>query len=118
MMHPHDAGILSQSLCSLGNMMEVILKVCTAFGMTVSEAKAETMCLHGNNTPTVEFSVYAAGQVCKRKQKVYVSWGDHHRHTQRVQCSRNEYSVREGDTFGTRSDFSLEGLGLRETGKQ
>lgn len=48
------------------------MKVRTAFGVTVSGAKAETMCLHGKNTPMVEFSVYAAGEVYKRTKSLFI----------------------------------------------
>ena len=45
--------------------MEVIVVVCAAFGLTVSEAKAETMYLRAKGMPesTATFSVKAAGQV-------------------------------------------------------
>ena len=45
--------------------MEVIVVVCAAFGLTVSEAKTETICLHAKGMPesTTTFSVEAAGQV-------------------------------------------------------
>ena len=45
--------------------MGVIVVVCAAFGLTVSEAKTEIMCLRakGMPEPTATFSVEAAGQV-------------------------------------------------------
>ena len=45
--------------------MGVIEVVCTAFGLTVSEAKTEIMCLRGKGMPesAATFSVEAAGQV-------------------------------------------------------
>ena len=45
--------------------MGVIVVVCTAFGLTVSETKTEIMCLRANEMPesTAIFSVEAAGQV-------------------------------------------------------
>ena len=45
--------------------MEVIVVVYAAFGLTVSEAKADTMCLRAKGMPesTATFSVEAAGQV-------------------------------------------------------
>ena len=46
-------------------MMGVIVVVCAAFGLTVSEAKTEIMCLRAKGMPesTAIFSVEAAGQV-------------------------------------------------------
>ena len=45
--------------------MGVIAVVCAAFGLTVSEARTEIMCLRTNGMPefTAKFSVEAAGQV-------------------------------------------------------
>ena len=45
--------------------MDVIVTVCPAFGLTVSEAKTEIMCLRarGMSDVTATFSVKAAGQV-------------------------------------------------------
>ena len=45
--------------------MGVIMVVCTAFGLTVSEAKTEIMCLRAKrmSESTATFSVEAAGQV-------------------------------------------------------
>ena len=45
--------------------MGLIVAVCAAFGLTVSEAKTEIMCLRGKKMPesTAIFSVEAAGQV-------------------------------------------------------
>ena len=48
--------------------MVVIVTVCAAFGLTVSEAKIEIMCLctRGMSDATATFSVEAAGQVYKQ----------------------------------------------------
>ena len=45
--------------------MGVIVVICEAFGLTVSEAKIEIMCLRPKGIPesTAIFSVEAAGQV-------------------------------------------------------
>ena len=45
--------------------MRVIVVVCATFGLTVSEAKTEIMCLRAKGMPesTAIFSVEAAGQV-------------------------------------------------------
>ena len=65
MLYADDAGVVSQSPEQLRKMMGVIVVVCTAFGLTVSKAKTEIMCLRAKGMPesTATFSVEAAGQV-------------------------------------------------------
>ena len=64
-LYADDAGIVSQSSEQLRNLMGVIVVVCAAFGLTVSEAKTEIMRLRakGMLESTAIFSVEAAGQV-------------------------------------------------------
>ena len=45
MLDAFGAGVVSQSPEQLRKMAGVIVVVCAVFGLTVSEAKAETMCL-------------------------------------------------------------------------
>ena len=45
MLYADDAGVVSQSPEQLRQMMGVIVVVCAAFGLTVSEAKTAIMCL-------------------------------------------------------------------------
>ena len=47
--------------------MTVIVTACSAFGLTVSEAKTETMRLQTKGGGKVSFTVNAAGQVYKQK---------------------------------------------------
>ena len=49
-------------------MVGVIVVVCAAFGLTVSEAKTEIMCLREKGMPesTATFSVEEAGQACNQ----------------------------------------------------
>ena len=58
-------GVVSQFPEQLRKMVAVIVVVCTAFGLTVSEAKTEIMCIRTKEMPesTAMFSVEAAGQV-------------------------------------------------------
>ena len=65
MLYADDAGVVSQSSEQLRKVMGVIVVVCAAFGLTVSEAKTEIMCLRakGMLESTATFSVEAAGQV-------------------------------------------------------
>ena len=65
MLYADDAGVVSRSPEQLRKMMEVIVVMRAAFGLTVSEAKTEIMCLRAKEMPesTATFSVEAAGQV-------------------------------------------------------
>ena len=65
MLYADDAGAVSRSPEQLRNMMGVIVVVGAAFGLTVSEAKTEIMCLRANGMPesTATFSVEAVGHV-------------------------------------------------------
>ena len=65
MLYADHAGVVSQSPEQLRKMMEVIVVVWAAFGLTVSEANTEIMRLRtkGMPEPTAIFSALAAGQV-------------------------------------------------------
>ena len=63
MLYADDAGVVSQSPEELKKMMEVIVVVSAAFGLTVSGAKTEIMCLRAMPRSTATFSVEAARQV-------------------------------------------------------
>ena len=64
-LYADDAGVVSQSPEQLRKMMGVIVVVCVAFGLPISEAKTEIMCLRAKGMPEsiATFSVEAAGQV-------------------------------------------------------
>ena len=68
MLYADDAGVVSKSPEQLRKIMVVIVTVCAVFGLTVSEAKTEIMCLRtrGMSDDTATFSVEAAGQVYKQ----------------------------------------------------
>ena len=65
MLFADDAGVVSQSPEQLRKMMGVIVDVCAAFGLTVSEAETEIMCLRAKGMLEfiATFSVEAAGLV-------------------------------------------------------
>ena len=65
MLYGDDAGVVSQSPEQARKMMGVIVVVCTVLGLTVSEAKTESMRLRAKGVPesTAIFSIEAAGQV-------------------------------------------------------
>ena len=66
MLYADDAGIVSRSSEDLERMMTVIVTACSAFELTVSEAKTEIMCLQANDGGKVVFTINAAGQVYKQ----------------------------------------------------
>ena len=65
MLYADDAGVVSRSPEQLRKLMEVIVVVCAAFGLTASAARTEIMCLRAKGMPesTTTFSVEAASQV-------------------------------------------------------
>ena len=65
-LYADDAEIVSRSPEGLEKMMAVIVTACAAFGLTVSEAKTEIMCLQTKGGARVPFTVTAAGQVYKQ----------------------------------------------------
>ena len=77
MLYADDAGVVWQSPEQLRKMMGVIVVVCAAFGLTVSEAKTEIMCLRAKRRPepTATFSVDAAGQVWYNQTNEFVYLG-------------------------------------------
>ena len=66
MLYADDAGIVSRSSVGLERMMTVIVTACSVFGLTVSEAKTEIMCLKTKGGGKVSFTINAAGQIYKQ----------------------------------------------------
>ena len=66
MLYADDAGIASRSSEGLERMMTVIVTAWSAFGLTISEAKTEIMCLETKGGGEVPFTINAAGQVYKQ----------------------------------------------------
>ena len=50
-LYADDAGVVSQSPEQLRKMMGVIVVVCAAFGLTISHAQTEIMCLRAKEMP-------------------------------------------------------------------
>ena len=83
----------------------MIVTVCVAFGLTVSEAKTEIMCLRirGMSDATATFSVEAAGHAYKQTHDFVYLGGDinHHadlsieidRRIRNAWCSSRMYSL-------------------------
>ena len=75
------AGVVSQSPEQLRNIMGMVVVVCAAFVLTVSEAKTEIVCLRTNGMAesTATFSVEAAGQVYRQTNEfVYLGGNINH----------------------------------------
>ena len=91
MLYADDAGVVSQSPEQQRNMMGVIVVVCAAFGLTVSEAKTEIMCLRAKGMPesTATFSVEAAGQVYNQTNEfVYLGENVNHNVNLSIEADR------------------------------
>ena len=105
MLYADDAGVVSQSREQLRKMMGVIVVVCAAFGLAVSEAKTEIMCLRAKRVleSTAIFSVEAAGQVYNQTNEfVYLGGGVNHnadlsievgRRIRNALCSFQKYTL-------------------------
>ena len=97
MLYADDAGVGSRSPEQLRKMMGVIVVVCAAFGLTVSEAKTEIVCLRAKGVPesTATFSVEAAGQVYNQTNEfVYLGGNVNHNADLSIEvdrCTRNAW---------------------------
>ena len=98
MLYTDDAGVVSQSPEQLRKMMEVIVVVCAAFGLTVSEAKAEITCfLRAKGMPksTATFSVDAAGQVYNQTNEfIYFGGNVNHNAYLSIEVDRRIHNAR------------------------
>ena len=63
MLYAGEAGIASRSSEGLERMMTVMVTACLSFGLTVSEAKMEIICLETKGGGKVCFTIGVAGQV-------------------------------------------------------
>ena len=72
MLYADTPRVISQSLDQLSKNMGVVVVVCAAVGLTVSEAIAEIICLRAKWMPesTTMFSLEAAGQVYNQTNEV------------------------------------------------
>ena len=69
MLYADYTGIVTRSRNNLAEMMADIVAVCASFGLTVSEAKTENMCLITKGDDRVAFDNESAGQVYKQTAK-------------------------------------------------
>ena len=96
MHYADDARVISRSPEQLRKMMGVIVVVCAAFGLTVSEAKTEIMCLRAKGMPesTATFSVEAAGQVYNQTNEVvYLGGNVNHNADLFIEVDRGIYNA-------------------------
>ena len=68
MLYADDICIVSRSPRALAKIIEVIVHVCDAFGLTVSEKKTETVCMPAPHILPVVMHVKAAGQRYRQTQ--------------------------------------------------
>ena len=96
MLYADNAGVVSQSPEQVRKMMEVIVVVCAVFGLTVSEAKTEIMCLRSKGMPesTATFSVEAAGQVYNQTNEfVYLGGNVNHNADLSIEVDRRIHNA-------------------------
>ena len=104
MLYADDAGVVSRPPEQLRKIMGVITVVCAAFGLTVSEAKTEIMCLRAKGIPasTATFSAEAAGQVYNQTKKfVYLGGNVKHNADLSIEVDRrirNAWCAASGST--------------------
>ena len=95
MLYADDAWVISQSPEQLIKIMGVIVVVCAAFDLNVSEAKTEIMCLCTKGMPesTATFSVEAAHPVYNQTNDfVYLGGNVNHKADLSIEvdsCIRN-----------------------------
>ena len=106
MLYADDAGGVSRSPEQPRKTMEVIVVVCAAFGLTVSEAKTEIMCSRAKRMPesTATFSVGAAGQLYNQTNEfIYLGGNVNHnadlsievdRRIRNAWCSFQKYTLK------------------------
>ena len=70
MLYASDAGIVLRSSDGLERMTTVIVNARSSFGLTVSVAKTEIICLQPKGEGKVLFTINAAGQVYKQTIEV------------------------------------------------
>ena len=93
MLYADDAGVVSQSLDQPRKVMGVIVVVCAAFRLNISEAKTEIMCLRAKGMPeyTTIFSEEAAGQVYNQTNEfVYLEGNVNHNADLSIEVDRHK----------------------------
>ena len=88
-----DAGVVSQSSEQLKKMMGVIVVVCAAFSLIVSEAKTEIVCLRTKGVPesTAPFSVEAVHN--QTNEFVYLGGNVNHKADLSIEVNRRIHNA-------------------------
>ena len=96
MLYIDDIGVVSQLPKHMRKVMGMIVVVCAAFVVTVSESKIEIMRLHMKRIPEVNaiFSVEAAGQVYNQTNEfVYLRGNVKHNANLSIEVDRRIHKV-------------------------
>ena len=91
MLYADDARVVSQSPEKLRKMMGVIVVGCAVFDLTVSEAKADIMCLRTKEMPepAATFTVEVAGQVYNQTNEfIYLGGNINHNADLSIEVNR------------------------------
>ena len=119
MLYADDAGVVSHSPEQLRKMVGVMVVVCAAFGLIVSEAKTEIMCLRtkGMVVSTATFRLEAAGQVYNQTNEFAYLEGNINPNTdlsiegnrciRNAWCSFRKYTLELYDRPSTPLEFKL-----------
>lgn len=83
------------------------MNVRTAFSLALSEDKTEIMCLHEKDTPTVQFGVFAAGELNKQTDK-FVYFEEMSLRRLCSQCSNSRV-----DNIGKNAVYTIDQPGTR-----
>ena len=91
MLYADDARVVSVSPEQLRKMMGVIIVVCAAFGLNVSEAKTEVMCLR---TEGMHIQRRGSGSGVQPDERVRIPWGERQPQCQPVHRGRPAHTQR------------------------
>ena len=102
MFYADDAGVVSRSPEQTKKMIGVIVIVCAAFGLTVSKAKTEIICLRTKGMPesTAIFSVEATGEVYSQTNE-FVHLGGYVNHNDDLSIEVNRRIHNHGAASGS-----------------
>ena len=120
MLYVDDAGVVLHSPEQLRKMVGVIMVVCAAFGLAVSEAKTEIMCLRtkGMAVSTATFRLEEAGQLYNQTNEFVYLGGNVNPNTdlsiednrwviRNAWCSSRKYTLELYDRPSTPPEFKI-----------
>ena len=74
MLYADDLGVVARSPGGLERMMAVIVTACSAFGLTVTEANTEVICLQTKHEENESFTINTASDTNKQKSELVCTW--------------------------------------------